>query len=319
MKEKLSDAERAVLKSIVYFDLFSYPLTPLEAWKWMMADGTSARPTLGDVTALLETSTSLHSLLDHAEGFYFLRGRDDIVAVRKQRYLLAERKYNRVLRAARVLRIVPFIKLLAVCNSLAYSNAQDASDLDLFIITEPGRIWTVRQLTVGLAAFLGWRPTTGRTRDRICLSFFVSEKGMNLQSITLDPGDIYLRYWIDQLVPVWGDPAVLDAFRAANAWQRAFLPNAYGVETAQRRRCEDSSFARFVRGLLTMVHAGRIGHALELRYRTLQMRRLPERLRRLANIDTRVVMNDRMLKFHDNDRRRQFAEQYETNLQNVLV
>lgn len=319
MDGTLSVEERSILKTIVYFDLFSYPLTPLEAWKWLMTDGASAHPTLGHVTSLLETSTSLRSLLDHAEGFYFLRGRDDIVAVRKQRYLLAERKYNQVLRAVHVLRIVPCIKLIAVCNSLAYSNARDSSDLDLFVITQPGKIWTVRQLMTGLAALLGWRPTADKARDQICLSFFVSEEGMNLHPMTLDPGDVYLRYWIDQLVPVWGDPAALDAFRSENGWQKEFLPNAYGVETAQRRRREDGRSARFVRGLLGAVHAGRIGNALESRYRAFQLRHLPERLRALVNTDTRVVMNDRMLKFHDNDRRRQFAEQYEANLQNILA
>ena len=42
----------------------------------------------------------------------------------------------------------------------------------------------------------------------------------------------------------------------------------------------------------------------------MQLRVLAPKLRVLANHDTRVVLTNRMLKFHDNDRRQAYAEAY---------
>lgn len=306
--------ERSLLAAITYFDLFSYPLTPFEAWKWCYVDRDTPGPALGQTIALLRESPYLAERLGTQEGFYFLRGHDDCVPMRKERYLLAERKYQRVLRAVRAFRALPYIRLVAVCNTLAYSNTRNDGDLDLLIITTPGRIWTTRFFTTGLAKLLGWRPTESHSRDAVCLSFFLSEDALDLRSIALPPEDMYLRYWIDQLVPVYGDTAVLDRLRETNGWYRDRLPNAFGTATAWRRRMGDALLPRLSRRLLAGVHTGRAGDRLERRYRAMQERLLPGVLRTLANVDTRVVVNDHMLKFHENDRREAFTAAFKQRL-----
>ena len=55
---------------------------------------------------------------------------------------------------------------------------------------------------------------------------------------------------------------------------------------------------------------------LETLARRIQERRLPKQIAELANKDSRVVLNEFMLKFHENDRREEFRRQFET-LMNV--
>lgn len=317
-------AEQAILSTFAYFDVFSYPLTPLEVWKWSYADNgqqttfNHQHTTFGEVFSLLQLSVYLRERIDTDEGFYFLRGSENSVAVRKDRYLMAERKYQRVQHALRAFRYLPFIRCIAVCNTLAYSNTRDEGDLDLLVITKPGRIWTARMLATSLAQLLGWRPDFRHTRDAICLSFFLAEDAFDFRQIALVPDDRYLCYWLDQLVPLYGDASVIDSLRKENAWHAAHLPNAYGTLPARRRVVADTFASKAVRSILRAVHAGNFGNALERRYEQIQRRLLPDRLRDMANKDSRVVVSDRMLKFHDNDRRAAFAKHYAARLSSVL-
>lgn len=314
-------AEQSILATLAYFDVFSYPLTPLEVWKWQYVDSDApeadCRTIFSDVFTLLQNSVYLRERIDSDEGFYFLRSSESSVATRKERYLLAERKYQRVQHALRAFRYLPFIRCIAVCNTLAYSNTRDDGDLDLLVITEPGRIWTARMLATSLAQFLGWRPDLRHTRDAICLSFFLAEDAFDLQSIALTPDDRYLCYWLDQLVPLYGDASVVDALREKNQWYRKRLSHAYGTLPARRRIVTSTPVSTAVKSVLRAVHAGSFGKTLERRYEQIQRHLLPDRLRDMANKDTRVVVSDGMLKFHDNDRRAAFAQQFATRLASV--
>ncbi len=268
----------------------------------------------GEVFTLLQSSDYLRQRIGSDEGFYFLRGSGDSVATRKKRYLMAERKYQRVQKALRAFRHLPFIRCIAVCNTLAYSNTRDDGDLDLLVITQPGRIWTARMLATSLAQLLGWRPDFRHTRDAVCLSFFLAEDAFDFRQIMLVPDDRYLCYWLDQLVPLYGDASVIDSLREENTWYAEHLPNAYGTLPARRRVVADTLISKAARSMLHTIHAGSFGNALERRYEQIQRRLLPDRLRDMANKDSRVVINDGMLKFHDNDRRAAFAEQFAARL-----
>lgn len=312
-----SSAEKAILKTLTYFDVFSFPLTTFEVWKWLYTD-EGARPlTLKEVTSTLQVMR-LQQKLEQHEGFWVLKGSNDIVAVRKARHLLAEHKHRRLQRAIRWFRFVPYIRTIALCNSAAYNNARTESDLDLLVITEPGRIWTVRMFTAGIAKLFGWRPTPERTADGICLSFFLSKPNTSLEHLTLMPDDPYMRYWLDQVTVVYGDQSALDELRSANRWYAGRLPNAHGVQTAPRRQTGESMLSRSVRRVLQFMHQGAFGAKLERAYKQVQLAYMPLHLKQLANADSRVVVSDAMLKFHDHDRRAQFAETLSRRLQQSM-
>lgn len=311
--------EHAILSTLAYYDGFSFPLTAFEIWKWLHLDTHGTLPSYGDIQRLLNESAVLSEKLERRDGMYFLRGRGEIIDTRKERYLHAERKFDRLSRALRLLRFLPFIRAIAVCNSLAFSNARDESDLDLLIITDHNRLWTTRMFATGLAALLHWRPTPEHSRDTLCLSFYLADPDQSLTPLLISIEDIYLRHWLDHLVPVYGDEALIARLRAANPWHRDRLPNAYGVLSAARRRTRDTRMSRIVKRGLEALHATTIGNALERQYRLWQQKHLPEKLKVLANKDARVVMNKGMLKFHENDRRDAFARQYALRLQEVLA
>ncbi|MFH1171359.1 MAG: hypothetical protein V1778_02375 [bacterium] len=310
--------ERSILSTLAYYDGFSYPLTLLEVWKWLIAEPSDPSVTLGDVERLLRESIFLNERIEEREGMFFLRGRDELLAIRKERYLLAERKFQRLHRAMRVLRLCPFIRTVAVCNSLAYANACDESDLDIFLLVEHDHIWTARMFATGLATILRWRPEQRGLRDSVCLSFYLSDISQPIDDLMTSNDDTYLRYWIDHLVLIYGDMKLLDTFRSANRWTRDRLPNTHGTAPAWRRMTQDTWLSNVIKQTIEKFHTGRFGETLERRYRDWQMRHLPQQLQALVNKDSRVIMNDRMLKFHENDRRTDFISHHAARLKEVL-
>ena len=161
---------QAILKTLAYFDIFDYPLTLVEIWKWLYVENNRS-------ASLSEVRQSLAQLAGRVEtknGFWFLPGRSGIIQTRLERYSIAEEKFKKLLKVVKVLRRIPFIKMIAVCNRLAYSNTDEKGDIDLFIITEKNRLWLTRLLAVGWLKLNKQRPMPGNKKDAIDTNFFLS-------------------------------------------------------------------------------------------------------------------------------------------------
>jgi len=198
----MNDLEKAILKTLAYFQIFSYPLTSTEIWKWLYRP--SRAHSFREVKDCLLSSKILQSEIVRQEGFYCLNGSEHTVYLRKQNNNLAERKFYKACRLLRFFRFVPFIKMIAICNSLAYSNAREDSDIDIFIVSQKNKIWLARFWAVIIVRLLGRRPQEDNNKDTFCLSFFVTEDSLDVSSICLK-NDVYMPYWMAQLMPIY-DP-----------------------------------------------------------------------------------------------------------------
>lgn len=337
----MTPLEQAILRTVAYFDLFGYPLTSWEVWKWLLPaviaspeyvegrgnpvytsglprrPGSSGTPrkdekwSLIDVMDTIATSMVLNEKLELQSGFVFLRGRSAIIGDRQERYRLALQKLDRAQRFTRTLVRIPFIRAVFACNSLGFANARAESDIDFFIIVQKNHIWAARLLAAGWAKLRKLRPMPGNRADKFCLSFFLADDSLDLSALRLST-DPYLTMWMTTLVPLYDPSNLRTAFWQANTWVHQALPNAAPRALAQQRRVSQSITARI---LTPLVHT----RAFERMAEQLQRRALAPNLRTLANQDTRVVLNDHMLKFHDNDRRQEYAQSFASRLANLGI
>lgn len=301
--------EQSIVKTITWFDLFDFPLTAWEVWKFLWMH-TAAYAEVVDCLNSQTTSGSIAS----AEGFYFLPGRQDTVYTRKDRYVLAERKFKKLMRVATWLTWLPWIRMIAVCNTLGYSNAREDSDIDLFIITCPRCVWITRFFSVSFLKLFKLRPILTRTsgkpenrRDKIDASFFVDEDHVNLASLALSP-DIYLVYWIQQLVPIYDTGNYYDAFISANNWVKEFTPHLQTYTPSYRRRIKPTSrtWRQFIIKTTTRLD--------ERFYRWVELKIMPKNLKNIANTNSNVIISDHVLKFHDQDRRAYYKDMWTKKL-----
>lgn len=293
-----STIERDIHNTLAYFAYNQYPLTIFELYKWQY------RPErvygYHEMEDCLKGSDWLHSRVGQFEGMYGLGTDVEIesqVAARKRRFLDSVKKQKKACMVAQYVSRLSSVRGVAICNSLAYHFTREKSDIDFFVITKQGRLWTARMFAVAPLLFLRQRP--GETKkDPIDLSFFVSEHHLNLESLKIDDHDPYLAHWIKTLTPVYGNQDLWDRFFKENGWTDAYLPNAHQPQRAYRARCKTR------RSLIPSICS-------EESLRAIQWAKMPYRMKVMANQGTCVVINDQMLKFHTTDRRDEIAEAFE--------
>lgn len=204
--------EQAVLLTVLYADLFDYPLMEEEVYRRLIH-------TPGSRTAFRQALTALTGpYLTLTEGYVTWGGREHLVAVRAARRRIAEALWTTARRYARWLSRVPFVRMVAVSGSLAVYNAEHKSDIDLFCITAPNRLWLARLWIVPLSKLTHAWPR--RFPFYLCPNYILTQD-------TLDVNDqnLFTAYEVTQAVPLWGT-AVHAAFRHANPWVKDYLPQA---------------------------------------------------------------------------------------------
>ena len=133
------------MKTIAFFDMFDYPLTAIEIFKY-----SGLKSSLLAITNELDLgSGGLDKIIEEKNGFYFLRGRGRIMDIKMKRYNIADKKFRRALLVAKIFRFIPWIKMIAVSNIIGAHNMKKEGDIDFFIITDKKRIWITRFFCAG--------------------------------------------------------------------------------------------------------------------------------------------------------------------------
>ena len=314
--------ERGILSALAFYDLFDYPLTLLELSRFMQDDSgklSDSKFSLSDIVEVLKFRDSLKRKVSCRRGFYMLAGREELAAKRLRRHNQALKRWRKMIRVVRLLRSVPFLKMVAACNMFPIDTPSPESDIDLVIVTKHGRIWLVRLIVTVLVALTGqWRHQK-RIAGKLCLSFFLSDQHLNLQQLYQEKKvwykkDPYLANWVVLVAPVFDRDGTAENFWQANQWAREFLPNSYPYRPVPLRKIEAGWLARGWRGFWEAALALGLGDWVEktVKYWQLEYMKSVGDEEWLNNPN--VVRSDEMLKFHEIDRREHFREEFAENL-----
>jgi hypothetical protein len=237
--------ERAILETLLYSDLFDYPLTLDEVVHYL-----GVRSVADEVRACLADTHHLHGRLIETGGYLALRGREALIARRLDRAVTSDRLWRRARRFVRVLRLLPFVRMIAITGSLAMQNSAAGDDIDVLIVTAPDRVWLTRAFAIALvhAGKLGG--------DTLCPNYVISERALTLEKHTL-----FVAHEFMQMVPAYGLD-VYQRMRAANPWIQSLLPNAVRPWQCELDRPAGLIGRRLKRGLEWLL-AGRLGDQLE--------------------------------------------------------
>ena len=235
----------AILQALLYADVFDYPLTADEIHRYL--PGVPARAEA--VRALLSDGFA-RGVLVEGDGLFALAGRAEVIALRQRRARIAQRMWRRARWYGYVIAHLPFVRLVAVTGTLAVGNVEPTDDIDLFIVTAPGRLWLCRALVIGvvrLARLFG---------DELCPNYLVTE-----QALVIHKRNLFTARELAQMVPLFGS-ATYQRLRDANRWVLDFLPNAELPPPGTRLRDVGGWPAR-LKALGERVLSGWLGDRLE--------------------------------------------------------
>lgn len=292
----ITSLPQAILVTLRYFDLFNFPLTAQELTEYLY--GWAAPE---DVIA--EAASRMPEITNQ-NGVYCLRGRESLFALREERDATAQKFWKKVRRFAGILSTAPFVRMIAVCNTLSYGNVTPKSDIDVFIVTQAGHLSTVRFFMTALTHILGVRVHGELKAERFCLSFLVTEEAMNLKNIAHD-FDPHLAYFVKTMVPITGS-AMYEKFLETNeAWT---VPYFRKKLDPRMRECRTHSLARFVQYVAEffLLWLGPIPEFLSFQWFSkkdqAKRRQLPE--------STGIILRKNMVKFHERDPREEIARKF---------
>lgn len=291
----------AILKTIIFFDLFNYPLTNWEIWQYLNLEISLANLEK-EIKNLFDGG-----VLEEKDGFYFLPGRSDLINIRRERYNFANYKIKLARRAAKLFKWLPSVKLVAVANLIGHHNLRNESDVDIFIVSSPNRLWLTRLFCTGLMKITRQRPTKECKRNKMCLSFYASSDGLAMEDLRFKPSDPYFDHWFLGLYPVYDNDKYLSYLRFKNPWLKNTFPNSILLK-------DNFSGNIFSNNLLDRIlYYG--ANWLNIISKKIQLFILPKILKNLANKNTGVVLNDQILRFYLTDKRQDFLDKYNKRLQ----
>lgn len=286
--------ESAVLSAVLYASLFDFPLTLSE----LRATLTVRVGSIDDLRRQIVGSLVLRRHLTVVGDWVLPAGRTDLIPIRERRTRRSRAFLFAHQRILRLLCTVPFTRMVAISGSLAWLNADDDADLDLFVVAADRHVWTVTVLMILAARLL-------RCRERVCVNFVVAES-----AIALDEHDRFSASQLRGLRPVEGH----EWFRGlmvANPSVARWFPNE---EPAGPFPSLEGAFPR-VRHLAER-SLGFGGHVLEWLCRRLYHWHL---MRRRTGWDSpnQVRLDDDVLKLHTRSHRERVMAQHAALLSSI--
>lgn len=205
----LTSSHEQVLRTLLYFDIFNYPLNADEVYRFLGIGGID-KPTADSCLASLKERNVIYQF-----GELFSMKDDKALIERRvkgnsevEKYLmLAHKKANFISK-------FPFVRAVLASGSLSKGYMDEKSDIDFFIITAPNRLWIARTLLV-----LYKRIFLFNSHKYFCVNYFVDEDHLEIEEKNL-----FTATELATVLPLCGSKQY-EKLHTANTWLRDYYPN----------------------------------------------------------------------------------------------
>lgn len=293
----MGSSRKSILRTLAYSDIFDYPLTKDELWRFFIADSALHRRGV----KLEKELGSLSSLLVKRNGFYCFKSRVEIIDKRLKREKESNKKLELARRIIDILSRIPTVQLIGISGALAMKNSDKDDDIDLFIIAKKNALWVTRLLLLAILEVLGKRRRRNEkyAPNKICLNMLINESTLCLPK---EKQNLYSAHEAIQMMPVFQRYNTYKKFIAANIWVRKFLPNAFRYRTRliNKRNCKKSFIGVVVCLILSFPAFEFVARQFQLWY--------------IGKHQTTETIKNNFLAFHPKDERDRVLSEYEKRI-----
>ena len=233
--------ERAILRTVLYADVFNYALTIPELHQYLIHH---AACTVAEVQSTLLASHQLQDQLTVQDGFVALKTRSELITLRQQRAYIAKILLQHGETYGRWLASLPFVEMVAITGATAMQNPSHKRD-DFLLIVRDGRVWLTRACSIILVRWARlWS-------IELCPNYVFASNQLPQKRT-----DLYIAHEIAQMLPLFGHDLYCELL-AANHWAVHYLPNMM-----ERTHLKLAPF-RTLKHTLEWVFGGALGNQLE--------------------------------------------------------
>jgi len=289
----LTNLEKSILATIIYYNIFDIPLNSFEIWRYLINlkrinFELGKKPELIDIIEVLNNK-NLKSVIEEKNGFYFLKGRANLIEQRIARQKETIQKIKKFKKYLKFFSFLPFVKMIGLTGSISLENLDSQSDWDIFFILKKERLYFTTLLIAILTILFGKRRTRTKTKDKICLNYFISNINLNIKYHSLYSAQIFQRMKL-----VYDKDKFYLKFKLNNKWLSDYF--YFGFEK-QKPFIKLNKIFRFKKLMLERIFNGRVGDCLEKISKNFIRKRILKSQRKYS-LPGRVIIDDFQIEYH---------------------
>ena len=204
--------EVAIMRTILYGDVFNFPLTLDEIQRYLIHDTAVSKSA---IITTLENSPYLAQHLYFEKDYFCLQSREQLIPIRQKREQVSRDLLASAMHYGKLLSHIPFVRMVGLTGALAVHNPSDTDDdFDYLLVTTRGRVWLARAFAVVLVRIV---KLCGR---ELCPNYVLAE-----DQLVQSRQDLYTAHEIVQMIPIYG-AKIYQNMLTQNNWVKDYLPNA---------------------------------------------------------------------------------------------
>jgi hypothetical protein len=226
-----------ILKTLLYFDIFSYPLNDQEIYRFLSCEGV----TFTEVVTSLEELTREKYIFQFQE-LYSVQNNEAIISRRLRGNQEALKCLPLARKQAKLISKFPFVRAVLASGSLSKGYMDNNSDLDFFVICERNRIWISRML---LALYK--RIFLFNSHKNFCINYYV-----DTGHLEIDEKNIFTATELATLIPLSNAKMYFELL-AANKWLLDMFPNFKSRDISQSADVSQPQYIKMAEKILNSV------------------------------------------------------------------
>jgi len=215
-EKKQNPCESAIKKTIAYRVVFKYPLTEYQLKTMLISSRKFEEKYFSEQLRGLLKKGDVKSR-DHK---YYGPGFKPVNWYKRAE--ASKKHMEEAKQIAKILSVIPWIKLIGVTGSVAAYNAENNSDVDFFMITAKNRLWLTRLFTVILLRSIGKYRTNELPDGKICPNIYVDEQNLSWPK---NKRNLFVAQEIIMMRPVLNQGNTYFKFIKANQWLFEYFRN----------------------------------------------------------------------------------------------
>ncbi len=269
---KLTLLQSCIVKTLIYFDVFSYPLTVGELFKYMQIELKNETAFLFELNSLCEKQ-----FVYNLNGYYSLKNQHEQVEKRLTGNKYAETFVPKAFKNAKLIGSFPFVRGVGISGSLSKGYMDESGDIDFFIITEPERLWIARTLLI-----LYKKIFLLNSRKYFCVNYFIDTNHLEIPD-----KNIFTATEILTLIPAYNSNLFKD-FLDINNWAMNYLPNKpLAQNEASKMR------HHFIKNKVEKILNNKLGDYFDALFMKLTLRKWKSKFKYIESIDFELAMRTR--------------------------
>jgi hypothetical protein len=200
-----------VLRTLLYYDIFSYPLKSDELFTFLPQNTITPQ----DFNELLRKFSGEKDIpFAERDGFYYVKPNDHFIRARKEKENVSLKMWRMAGIMTHVIKRFPYVRCILITGSLSKNNSDRSSDLDFMIIAEKNRLWITRTLLMLFKKIFLFN-----SYKYFCINYYITN-----DKLEIEEKNIFTATEIAYVKATYNSKLMED-FVKANSWINKYFPN----------------------------------------------------------------------------------------------